>query len=516
MSKANKTGAEPAGYSDYSIAAASSAGRSPSPNAMIGSSYRQQLHGDRDSTEDTPLIVTTSSNAGSAAAPQSDSSGGTAKKVSFALFAIYVLTTLLNRVSNTIQYSFTPYALFVNLYWTATGVPILWFMSWYRRKSHPITPEEKAIKWYVWWTIAGLWGVSSTLNAIASAHLAGYGALQVLLSKTAIPMSLAITKILLPKTKYEYYHYGGSLLVLFSILVIVLPDMLTQDGAGASLLARWPWILLYVTGYAPSVLVNVYMEKMLSDTTVDELYLMAKCQGPQLILTLILLIPSAMIENIQPQDLGDKLLRGAQCQFGITPDGDASCTLAPVFTHLFILLNTGWNVANIFFLAVAGANTNIIAATLVTPLALIVFALPFMPSFKPVTGYTFLGLLLNMTGIAIYRSWPELKAEIRGGFPTVKSYLGHYLACRPLLAPKQKLRMSPTIGSSPEPSTGIDDLSPRSNSHSHDVSSARAATLEVGFARVHGADIDGLPASSNSASATAAGTSIELKFKNKR
>jgi hypothetical protein len=48
-----------------------------------------------------------------------------------------------------VQYSFTQYASFVNLYWTVSGLPFFYYLSWRRQavQGIPLTAAEKGIRW---------------------------------------------------------------------------------------------------------------------------------------------------------------------------------------------------------------------------------------------------------------------------------------------------------------------------------------------------------------------------------
>lgn len=45
-----------------------------------------------------------------------------------AFLSLYALMTLVNRVFLSLQYAFTPYALFVNLWWTIVQAPVFWLL----------------------------------------------------------------------------------------------------------------------------------------------------------------------------------------------------------------------------------------------------------------------------------------------------------------------------------------------------------------------------------------------------
>lgn len=277
------------------------------------------------------------------------------------------------------------------------------------------------MKWWKWWVLATIVSADNVIVGVAASHLSSFGAAQVLLSQARIPISMATTLLLVRGVAYQPSQYVGAVVVLLGILAALLPDTLAQiQGDSDEFSAALPWMGVYLLHCIPNALAAVYQEAILKDVEggVDPYFANAMIQIPSVIATLALLVPSALLDSIAVSDLGSNLARGAQCEFGVTPDGDTkSCTLAPVFTHLFIVVNTGWNVMFCLILASAGANVNFLISTLTLPIAACVFALPFVPNHKPVTGYTFLGLFLIVVGLSIYSRWNEMRDAAERRFP---------------------------------------------------------------------------------------------------
>ena len=335
------------------------------------------------------------------------------------LLPTFFIFTLLNRMLLTIQYNYTTYPLFVNLYWQLLCVPfyrLFWNLQLIDKPS--VQPKIFAPAW-IWWALAGLISLDNVFVSIASNRLQGYGALQVLLSQGRIPISMIITKLLFPGRKYTYSQYIGAIIVIGGILLSILPDLDGKATGGTELI---PWIGLYLSHCVPAALYTVGNEKLLEKYQFDEYYMLGCNQYQAIILTLILLVPSAMIDGMEVSSMNDNLKRGAQCEFGITPVGDDPCTLAPYYTHGYIFVNILWNVLGIFVINKAGSNVYFILMTATVPLAALLFGIPGVPSYKPATGYTGGGLIIILIGVIIYKYYTELSKEYHDGFPTLKQW----------------------------------------------------------------------------------------------
>ena len=357
--------------------------------------------------------------------------------VSVRLLAWYTAATLLNRVLLSLQYSFTSYSIFVNLWWTLLQCPLFWGLTLWRQRSISLSTAELTIPWHVWWVLAFITALDNVITGVSASHLNSFGAVQVLLSQARIPISMAVCKWLVPGTVYTASQYLGALIVLCGICATLLPDIVKQTGGSGSteFSAALPWMGVYILHCIPNALIFVYQERVLKSTqgSIDDYYFNAKVQIPTLIATLVMLVPAAALDGTPPDSLGDNLSRGASCEFGITPIGEKnSCALAPLFTHAFIIVNTLWNVMSVSVLATAGANVNFLIATFTLPMAACVFALPFMPNNKPVTVWTFLGMLLITTGLLVYKFGPELRELLLRRTDGLRNWLAITINPRPL------------------------------------------------------------------------------------
>jgi hypothetical protein len=247
------------------------------------------------------------------------------------IVAIFSVLTLLNRMLLTIQYSFTSYPVFVTLYWTCVLAPAFYALHRWHTRTTPLTAAELSIPWYVWWIIGALSSIDSLIVGLSASHLKDFGSLQVLLSRGTIPISLAVTKIIFPQTAYARNQYAGATLVLLGLCVALLPGLLSSEAVPLSLL---PWVGFYLSHCIPLAVGQIYSEYILKTYSCNEYYGKWMQSVPSIFITLILLVPSSAIDGVIPADLPDNLWRGLRCQFGVTPPGDESCMLAPVFIFI--------------------------------------------------------------------------------------------------------------------------------------------------------------------------------------
>ena len=343
------------------------------------------------------------------------------------IVAIFSVLTLLNRMLLTIQYSFTSYPVFVTLYWTCVLAPAFYALHRWHTRTTPLTAAELSIPWYVWWIIGALSSVDSLIVGLSASHLKDFGSLQVLLTRGTIPISLAVTKIIFPQTAYARNQYAGATLVLLGLCVALLPGLLSSEAVPLSLL---PWVGFYLSHCIPLAVGQIYSEYILKTYSCNEYYANWMQSVPSIFITLILLVPSSAIDGVIPADLPDNLWRGLRCQFGVTPPGDESCTLAPVFTHAYIFVNIAWNTSSTLTLATLGANVWFMISALLVPVTAVAFSIPGIPGSKPITVFTFLGLALLSLGIATYSFWDATFAfakalwdESLSCFPATRAFI---------------------------------------------------------------------------------------------
>lgn len=139
-------------------------------------------------------------------------------------------------------------------------------------------------------------------------------------------------------------------------------------------------------------------------------------------ITLALLVPTAMLDGVTPNNIGSNFQQGADCQFGITPSGHASCSGAPYATHAYIVINVLWNVVGLFVISTLGANAFTIVSTATVPLNALVYAIPGMPAYKPASGWTAGGLLSVLAGVAVFQYYSEMRQEAMARIPLIHQW----------------------------------------------------------------------------------------------
>lgn len=321
------------------------------------------------------------------------------------LIFLFALLCLANGVLLTVQFVYTSYPLFNNLYWVCTTQATFRAMWSWRRHANPSVAPSKVPPQWVFWVMAGLTSVDAILTTVGISKLAAYGALQVLLFQTRVPVSMLFTKLLINGRKYRASHYIGAFLVVCGILVTLLPDLGAQAPGSSDIL---PGVVIILLDSIPSALFLVAQERILASYALDEYYLLGVNQWQNVTCTFLLIIPTALLAGIAPSEVGQNLLQGAQCQFGMTPPGDASCAAAPFATHAYILVNIIWNIVGVFVISCVGASANVLVSTATIPLNLMIFAIPGMPAYKPTTSWAACGFVFVTIGLLCFQFYRDL------------------------------------------------------------------------------------------------------------
>jgi len=86
----------------------------------------------------------------------------------------------------------------------------------------------------------------------------------------------------------------------------------------------------------------------LSKYNLDEYYLLGANQWQGFVVTVVLLVPQALIAGVLSSDIGMNIERGAECQFGNTPPGYIPCDVTYA-THVFIFTNILWTIRQLLW-----------------------------------------------------------------------------------------------------------------------------------------------------------------------
>jgi hypothetical protein len=323
------------------------------------------------------------------------------------------------------------YPYFLNLLTTFIYIPLsfayIWPMMFWGKA---ITQEQRDIPWYKFAVMGILDGIAGLMQSFAVNGLAG--PLIQLLMQAAIPISMIISKLIL-KAKYGGHHYVGATVVVLGLLLVMIPTFLpghegNSNKSSQLMIAVWSCVL--IASCIPMTLSSVYKEKALGEVEIDVVYMNGWIAVYQLIMTLILAVPSAYASSLTVEQLPENIWGGAKCYAGYNSvfkeHGDIKvdhCGMAPIYVTLYIFFNVLYNILIIMILKYGSANILWLAMTFMVPLANFSFSLPFMPSPQPLTWYNIVGLVIIMLGLTTYRF-----------FPLVREYVGRFTGAKKLHA----------------------------------------------------------------------------------
>jgi hypothetical protein len=294
---------------------------------------------------------------------------------------------------------------------------ILPMMRW----GSAITPEQRRIPWYKFAIMGCLDSIAGIMQIFAVNFLPG--ALVILLSQSAIPISMVISRFLL-KTAYGRHNYAGAVLVMCGIVIVLSPSFTAhgsdqQDSSTKELI----WAATFILSCVPMTLSSVYKEKALGDVDIDVVYLNGWVAFWQFLIGIPLAIPSAYAIGLSLSELPANFANGARCYVGLNSLPGDNCFLeGPLFVNSYMSFNILYNVLIIMILKYGSANLLWLAMTIMVPLGNATFALPFVPGNSPMHATDIIGLIIIMTGLIIYRFWDSIRSmylKIRGKEPTV-------------------------------------------------------------------------------------------------
>lgn len=288
-------------------------------------------------------------------------------------------------------------------------VGILYIIPMARYRPDVITPEARAIPQRVWAIMGAFDSLAGVMQSLAISNLQAEGGLVVLLLQSAIPMSMIITKIFL-KVKYRPYQYTGACVVGLGIIIALIPQLIGGNTDSASKIAIWSSVL--VLSCVPMCLSSVYKEKSLGDTEIDPIFLNVWVCVYQFALSFPLLIPMAYANGLTISQIPSNLLDGIKCYVNISPNAANPCTQSALFLNLYMIFNIMFNILIIALLKFGSSNMLWLCLTIQVPVANLVFGIPSMPGYAPVTWEAGVGLVVIMAGLIAYRFWPLLKPRL--------------------------------------------------------------------------------------------------------
>jgi len=373
------------------------------------------MPGAEDDAE-TPLLPD-NSNGAPTTAQMSESKRKRALLVSFiGLVVIGLGNKIFQKLQARPMYNY-PY--FLSVYVTFIYIPLsfAYIFPMFIWGKHVITKEQRNIPWYKFCVMGVLDGIAGVMQTFAVNYIPS-GGLIILLTQSAIPISMIISKFLL-KVKYQIQHYTGAIIVIAGLAIVLIPKFLNPDqtqnqNESAAMIGVWCGVL--ILSCVPMTLSSVYKEKALGELEIDVIYLNGWVAIYQFLLSLAVAVPLAYASNLTPKDIPSNFADGAKCYVGINtitgglnPD---ECQHAPLFVNLYIAFNVLYNILIILILKYGSANLLWLAMTLMVPLGDLAFSLPFVPGNLPMTPWDWLGLVVIMGGLTLYRFFGFFKEKI--------------------------------------------------------------------------------------------------------
>jgi len=309
------------------------------------------------------------------------------------------------------------YPYFLSVYVTFIYIPLsfAYIFPMFIWGKHIITKEQRNIRWYKFAVMGILDGIAGVMQTFAVNYIPS-GGLIILLTQSAIPISMIISKLLL-KVKYQFQHYTGAVIVIIGLVVVLLPQFLhpaaNDEHESPAMIGVWCGVL--ILSCVPMTLSSVYKEKALGELEIDVIYLNGWVAIYQFLLSLAVAVPLAYASQLTPKDIPYNFADGAKCYVGInTITGGAhldECQNAPLFVNLYIAFNVLYNILIILILKYGSANLLWLAMTLMVPLGNGAFALPFVPGNLPMTYWDIIGLIVIMGGLILYRFFGLFKEK---------------------------------------------------------------------------------------------------------
>lgn len=143
----------------------------------------------------------------------------------------------------------------------------------------------------------------------------------------------------------------------------------------------------FTNSCVPMTLSTVYKEKALGEVDVDVVYLNGYVAIYQMLITIVLAVPSGYAASVKPEDIPSSVYDGMKCFVGIDSTSDDDCKMAPLYVSLYLLFNVLYNILIIMILKYGSSNLLWLAMTVMVPMVNVAFALPFMPKSKPMTVF---------------------------------------------------------------------------------------------------------------------------------
>ena len=401
----------PYSYQKASLSSYSSGGRGSA--GMVALS----VEGSEEAVDGTSASTDSSSSSSSLAAKAVEDANTRTLVVAFFCMLLFQLG---NRIFGRLQtYPMHNYPIFMNMLSVSIYIPICFaYILPMMRYSTKITREQLDIPKYKFAIMGAYDSLAGIMQTFAVNYISNSSTI-VLVQQSAIPISMAISKVFL-QAHYTPSQYLGALVVLLGIAVVLIPNF--QGGADSPSHSELLWIFVLVVSCVPMCLSSVYKEKALGEMEIDVIFLNGWVAVFQFLIALPLLYPSSLVINIPVSGILPNLYGGALCWCGYDSITEANlsasqtvdnCSSAPLFVNLYLLFNIGFNLLIVVILKHGSANILWMASTVIVPLSNVAFSLDFMPGHKPLKTYDIIGLFVIMVGLILYRFMASILSAVQ-------------------------------------------------------------------------------------------------------
>lgn len=337
---------------------------------------------------------------------------GTTLVIAFFLMLFFQLG---NRIFGRLQtYPMHNYPIFMSFLSVVIYIPIcfLYIIPMITFTSK-ISKEQQEIPKYKFAVMGAYDSLAGIMQTFAINYISNSG-LIVLVQQSAIPISMAISKIAL-QAQYTNAQYLGAFVVLLGIVVVLIPTLLANNSnvhteSSSDEATQLAWIFVLIISCIPMCLSSVYKEKALGETEIDVVYLNGWVAVFQFLIAIPLCVPSAQVINMSVDEIIPNLKGGLLCWMGInsiTEDDDMvradNCSQAPLFVSTYLVFNVVYNILIVVILKHGSANILWMASTAIVPLSNVAFSLKIMPGHQPLKIWDIIGLFVIMFGLVLYR-----------------------------------------------------------------------------------------------------------------
>lgn len=257
-------------------------------------------------------------------------------------------------------------------------------------------------------------GVSGTLMVLGGVHTAG--TMQVLLSQSVIPLTLACSVVMLRK-KYHGFQYGGAAIIVTGIVIANMMDDSGDDASTNSPLFNVIFFLALCPAAFSSVFKEVAFRGFDGDLDVNVLqFWVAVFQ----FVTNFLATPVYTLQILGPQrvalsEMPNLIYGGSKCLFMLEDTITTHCGLPgekecdhchgawiAVCTYLFF--NLFYNIFTMLVIKHGSAALSFLVATLRMPLASLAFASPAIMGNEavPLGPSNWVSLFVIILGLGVY------------------------------------------------------------------------------------------------------------------